>query len=388
MKALKRYQCFLLALAVATVAAAFILNTWVNPLRVTPALWTSDSFEEYRAIDNKWNRTAKAGLASSKAWDAAMFGSSRVDIAFDPEHRLFEGINCVNLGLNAGNIPENHAIFSYFMDHNHPRLIIFTIDAGDLTMPSAEFNPTDFSLSPLNSEADPVERNLRYCFGISTLAASVEAMERRIQGRLADHTPQGFRRVAQFPETPRKLIAGLYLATTTRMAQKRTRYARLNPEKLELLDDIIDRCKEKEARLIFLFTPSHGLFQLAFEELGDPDPVFASERRALADRASDGVEVWDFLDAHPVNTEPLPPADQPSEHFHHWLDLFHSTPEIGDTMLDRISGEPGDYGARLTPETIDARIEKVSAGLEAYRDQASDDVKFLIKALERHRSEP
>jgi len=387
-KALRRYQSFLLVLVIGTAMLGYALNTWVNPWRVTPTAWSSAKFNDYRAIDNEWNRTAKAGLAASGNWSAAMFGSSRVDIAFDPMHPIFEGMACVNLGLNAASITENHTIFSHFIEHHDPELVVFAIDPGDLTTPSSSYNLTDYSLSPLNPDADPIERELRYREGISTLAASVDTIQRRIKDQPADHTPQGFRRDAPFPDNQRQLIAGLYLATTVRMVKGRTRFGQLDPIKLDLLDDIIARCKEKGSRLVFLLTPNHGLFQLSYAELGDPDPIFEADRRALAKRASEDVEIWDFLDAHPINIEPLPPADPPSGHLRYWIDLFHATPEVGNLMLDRIQTGTGDYGTQLTPDSLESRLKQVQDGLDAYRSSRPSDVAFLQKSLDRYRPKP
>jgi hypothetical protein len=99
------------------------------------------------------------------------------------------------------------------------------------------------------------------------------------------------------------------------------------------------------------------------------------------------VEIWDFLDGHPLNSPPLPPADQPGSHLDGWIDLFHATPDIGRLMLARLKG-PGSYGERLTPETIDARVEQVRAQLEAYATRHPDDLAFLKKSLAKFQSAP
>jgi hypothetical protein len=56
-------------------------------------------------------------------------------------------------------------------------------------------------------------------------------------------------------------------------------------------------------------------------------------------------------------------------------------------MLDRLNG-PGSYGERLTPETIDARVEQVRAQLEAYATRHPDDLAFLKKSLAKFQSAP
>ncbi|BCX49471.1 polysaccharide deacetylase [Haloferula helveola] len=384
MRSLRRYHAFLIVLLVGTVVLGYGLNTVVNPWRVTPTSWSSQKLEPYREIDNTWNRTAKAGLVRSGTWDAAMFGSSRVDIALDPKHPLFDGMRCANLGLNAAQLFENKAIFDYFMDREDAKLVVFAIDAGDLTTPPPKRNPTDFALSPLDRDADPIERELRYHLGISTCASSFETLGRAVGNEPADHTPEGFRHDSEFPKDLRQTIAGLYLATTVRMVEGRKRYGKLDPTKLEVIRSIVERCRQDGTRLVFLITPNHALFQTCYRELGDPDPWFEKDRAALAQFASPGVEIWDFLDGHALNAEPLPPADQPGAHFDHWIDLFHATPEVGNLILDRIAGKAGNYGRRLEPDSVEARVREVQQGVDRYLEANPDDLNFLRKSLKRY----
>jgi hypothetical protein len=395
MRALSRYRTFFLILLGAATLGALGLTSWVNPWRATPAPWSDPGFEPYREIEANWNATTKAGLVRSGSWDAALFGSSRTDIALDPRHPAFDGLRCANLGLNAAGIGENHAIFSYFMDHESPRLVVFSIDPGDLTTPDRKRFKGDFTLSPLDPSADPTERELRYRAGVTALSASGTVISRRLRHHPAEHTPQGFRREAPFPKNQRKLIRSLYLPVTYRYALKHKRTDALNPHKLALVDDIIRRCRENDTRLVFLIPPNQALFMLAFRELGDPDPFFARDRRALAERAAAAnaaapdappVELWDFLDAHPLNCQPLPPPDATAAHMPDWLDIYHSGHRIGDLMLDRLRpGRPSPptppYGVILTPDLVDSRVASIAAGLDAYTRAHPGDLAFLREAL-------
>lgn len=386
MTPLKRYQQLFLVLLGGALVLGLALNTWVNPLRVTPTPWSAESLEPYRAIEQRWNRTAKAGLASSGNWQVGLFGSSRVDIALDPKHPSFAGRRVVNLGLNAALILENRAIFDHFLDHQ-PEVgtVIFALDPGDLTSPPPTRNLTDFQLSPLEPAADPVERRLRYLAGGSTLGASAATLARASRNEPAEHTPEGFRRHAPFPENQRALIASLYLSTTYRVAKGRIELDGPCAEKLAALDAIIARCRERDIELVLLLTPNHVLFQLAFPELGSPDPCFAGERRLLAERAGGGVVVWDFLDAHPLNADPLPPPGSPG-HMAHWIDLFHATPEVGAVMLERIHGGAGDFGQRLrNPADAASRADAVEQQLRDYAARHPDDLDFLRTSLQAFR---
>lgn len=396
MRALKRYQTFFLLLLLGTVVGGFALNTTVNPWRVTPTPWSSQKLDPHRSIETTWNRTSKAGLVRSGTWDAAMFGSSRVDIGLDPRHPVFDGMRCANLGLNAGLLVENHAMFRYYIERQTPRLVVLAIDAGDLSTPPPRVNLTDFPLSPLDPAGNPLERELRYRFGVSTMAASVATVGRSLKDRPAEHSPQGFRLDAPFPPNQRLLISSLYLSTTYRMVLGHTAYDGPSTAKIDRVKDIIAACRAKNTRLVIFFTPNHALFQLAYRELGDPDPYFAKDRRALAELAATAnaadpeappVEVWDFLDGHPLNTPPLPPAEDPGSHLDGWIDLFHATPAIGGRMLDRLNG-PGSYGVRLFPQSIDARVEQVRAQLDDYATRHPEDLAFLKKSLAKFQSAP
>ena len=93
MRQLRRYQTFFLLFFVAVAGLAVAFNSWANPWRVIPSPLSSRQMEPYRAIEQNWNRTCKAGLASSTAWDAGLFGSSRVDIGLNPKHAAFDGMS-------------------------------------------------------------------------------------------------------------------------------------------------------------------------------------------------------------------------------------------------------------------------------------------------------
>jgi hypothetical protein len=390
-RSLRRYQTFFLALLAGAALVGVAFNSWVNPWRVLPSSLSSAKMEPYRGIEPDWTRTSKAGLVRSGTWDVGLFGSSRVDIGLDPQHPVFTGMNCGNFGLNAGLLAENHTMFRYFIEHETPKLVVLAIDATDLTTPPPKNNPTDFALSPLDPESNALERELRYRAGISTIASSLTTATRMAKGQLADHTPRGFRRKPEFPDGQM-----LYFSTIYRMAKNHTANGKPDPEKMAMLEDVVTRCRAKGTRLVIFFTPNHGLFQLAFRELGDPDPYFLEDRRALADLAARAnaadpaappVEVWDFLDGHPLNAPPMPPPGEKKGHPAGWVDLFHVLPETGNHMLERLQGG-GDYGELLLPGGAEARVAKVKAQLDEYAARNPEDVAFLRKSLAKFQSRP
>lgn len=95
-----------------TVVTALV-NTWVNPLRVTPSPWSSPDFEPYRDISSQI-RTEKAGIIRShERVDVAFLGSSRVENGLDPDLDEWSGKEVLNLGCSDGYVYESKVLLFY-----------------------------------------------------------------------------------------------------------------------------------------------------------------------------------------------------------------------------------------------------------------------------------
>ena len=126
------------------------------------------------------------------------------------------------------------------------------------------------------------------------------------------------------------------------------------------------------------------------EALGYPASTFPEPASWLVDeerRAGFENAGQHFESRYHLTLTYMPPADQAGSHLDGWIDLFHATPAIGQLMLDRLNG-PGSYGERLTPESVDARVEKVRAQLEDYATRYPEDLAFLKKSLAKFQSPP
>ena len=174
-RAFHRYGLGLFAVAAGIVVLFTLVNTRVNPIAVTPTPWSDPGFREYRPI-YRYQRTAKAGLLRSEPWSTVFLGSSRIDIALDPEHPDWGDTRTVNLALSAGTLPEAAAMFDYAAQRQDIGLTIVGIDLADLTSRFSLMHTAGFMESPLNRNGDKIERELRYYSGISTFEASIRAI--------------------------------------------------------------------------------------------------------------------------------------------------------------------------------------------------------------------
>lgn len=386
----RRY--FLLALAAIGVAALAALgfNTTVNPLRVSPAPWTADQLNPFREIDDQI-RTCKAGLVRSGNWQVAILGSSRPALLLDPSLPDWGEKNVVNLALQAGTLPETLAAFRYVAARHPLELAIVGIDPGDLTTGPVGHIITDFDSSPLNPEADRVERELRYLLGLSTLEKSFATLGRWASDERARHDPRGFKHKSDNPGSLRRVIADNYIPFAARQARERKGGPTLHPPKHQALLDLVTEARRRNIRLVLIFPPTHASYLASLRLLDDPRPDFAVERAAVLDAVEqanadvDGppVEFWEFSGSHPWNLEPLPPGDESSAAMDHWLDPIHAKPRVGRVMLARIldwplaSAAEKRYGTRVTRDALPSLAADLDRSIDLYLTNQPDDAAFL-----------
>ncbi|GAA5481736.1 hypothetical protein [Haloferula sargassicola] len=394
-KTFRRFNRSVLITLALIVTAFGFFNTWVNPLWVTPTPWTNNGFAEYRPIYRQ-QRTGKAGLVRAKDWDVAFFGSSRVDIAYNPALPEWGDLRVVNLAMSASTLPETAATVRYTLKHRSLDLAIVGIDLGDLTTDATKWRSTGFMESPLNPKGDSAERELRYIFGWSTFEASYKAMRNEVTGRLPEYTPLGHRLRHQDQADVRTIIyrdAIPHALRTT--AQRHARYDGATEWKSSLLRQILDDCAEHGTRLVLVIPPNHATYIGVFHETGDPDPCFRADREALVKAAeashashpgSPEAVIWDFNDFHPLNAEPIPPHNV---RMHWWLDGTHARKELGNIQLSRIMGwevpEIGkDYGIRLNRDNLEQRIDSMRQGYLDFKRNHRDMWEWMVEQIDKY----
>lgn len=367
--------CVLLGLVV-----AFVINTTVNPLRVTPCPWSLKSLEPYRDISAQI-RTGKAGLIRSHAdWQGAFVGSSRVANGLDPTLPGWQGARIANLGCSAGFIYESEGICRYAMKREKLDFVVLGIDPGDLSTSFDTRIESDYYSSPF-SDKDEISRELRYYFGISTLELSFETIGRSMKKELAQYTPQGLRKGKQKGARTqltflRNNIAG---DAEAGLPDDDGRLSDLNPAKRELLRRLLEDLHRADIRVLLLYHPRHALMHAHSEDVSAPHVSFEKERRALCAMADEinrqpggsrQIEFWDFNDYHPLNCEALPQTD--GERMQRWHDLGHYALEVGNLIQSRMMGWPcrlpggENYGTRVTAENLEAHLEEIRMGYHRY----------------------
>ncbi|MGB6220483.1 hypothetical protein [Haloferula sp.] len=366
-----------------------LVNTWINPIWVTPAPWTNDEFAEHRQIYRNL-RTAKAGMARSVPWEVAMLGSSRVAIGLDPDIPQWGDTKVVNLGMSAASINENAAMLAFLIDNN-PELkeVILGLDLTDLTSEDDLSRGAGFYESPLNENGDAFERELRYHVGFSTAEASYKTVKARASGFIPPYTTKGHWAHHRSVDPVRLILERDSVPFAVRYVRKRKLELALSDSKVASFRKAVRSCLENNIKLRLFIPPNHAVYLSVFPFDNDPDPFFMLDRRTIVDLVAEEqknfpnapeVVIWDFNDFHPLNCEPIP--ENPETPAKYWVDGTHSLETLGNVILSRINDWPLDdpveasYGQILTPENIDQREEIIRKSYEKYQIDHPEDWQF------------
>jgi hypothetical protein len=395
-QAFRRYFLWLTGLFLGVMFVMSVLNTWVNPLWVTPMPWSSKAFDDYKPL-HKSPRTGKAGLIANGTWDAVLLGSSRVDIAFDPLLPQWQGKRVANIALRGGTLNEHLALLTYATEHQKLDLAIIGADLADVTNPVTIPPGSGFEESPLGA-GEPFERNLRYISGISTFEQTLKSLNYRRTGKLAAYTPQG-QWLRSLDKRPLRVVLQYEsFRWADRFTRQRKQSIEVSQKKVEALHAIIALCREKKIRLILCIPPNHAAYLSVFRLKNDPDPGFRADRetfsRVIAEEAAahpeaPAVDLWDFNDFHPLNCEAIPPVDNPRAPVTYWADGTHALPTLGTIMLSRMMGWPvedpkgADYGHKLDLSSLDGRLNALSEGYERYKIEHPDDFKWVQEHMDK-----
>lgn len=389
MHATRRYSTGFIVAVACCIVAAGIINTWVDPLRLTNQSWANPDFDPYREISSQI-RSGKAGmLRQAGELDAAFIGSSRVANGMDPAFHAWDDRKVLNLGCSGGFIFESVAIATHLINQDRCDLILLGVDPGDLTS-SIDTRPLgDFFTSPFNPDGDAVDREIRYWVGISTLEQSLETIERKQLDRPATYNSKGLRvrrkggrGIKQLDFIRSNILGEAFLADDSPHSQQ------LNPTKIEALRRLLRHARTIGVEMIVYLHPRHALLGADRKDLASDTCPYISERRALAELVDEvnslpseaGRTVfWDFLDYHPITTESLPLEEGTSMQF--WSDLDHFSVEVGNAMQSRMMGWPvelagaSEFGSQVTLSTLEDHLSQIREGYQEYlRNRGSRDI--------------
>ena len=162
-------------------------------------------------------------------------------------------------------------------------------------------------------------------------------------------------------------------------------------DRIDALERMARACRSQGVKLMAFIGPVHAL-QLETMRLMGLGDTYARFRRDVAKTIAkvngediDGptIDAWDFGGYEGPTLERVPRADEPKIAMSWFLESSHFHPRLGEVMLARMldrpmpDGAPSDFGAPLTPETIDARIAASDRERERWAREHPDEIRWL-----------
>jgi hypothetical protein len=368
-------------------AGTVAFNVVADPYGAFDSL-SPESLRDYR--DHR-SRISKAERLTQRDWNVVLLGSSRTEAGLDPADPAWGALG-YNAGLRGGGLMETHLVAEFALDHARPDRLVICVDLAALD--SRRGVRPEFEVSRFNPTLDVFKYWASKLFGRSNLRLSRKILRRARKNDLGKNRPDGFRRTYGMRGLdPRelfgKVISGYFLTEFNGF-----QYA---PQRLDDLERVARECRRRGVALDIVVAPVHALMLEAMHISGVWDD-FETMKRDLVRRVADAntveapggeITLWDFTGYTGRLGEPLPTAG--SEAPMNWFrEASHFTPALGHELALRVQGLPEAdprFGARLTPEGIDAHLARVRADRDDYHAREAPDVAWLAQLLEAQRAE-
>ncbi|MDD5035085.1 MAG: hypothetical protein PHE55_10030 [Methylococcaceae bacterium] len=343
-----------------------------------------DPFWYYRDIDipglnaartqfSRYERHIKPIILQRQQPQAVIFGSSFLEIGFDPLHPAL-----TRSGKEAG---YNFSMGGASWDLVYCN-VIYALEHTDLHLAIIGLHPTAKPKVECKDRGEISQTKLLLSW--AALKSSWQTV--RNQGKGPSHTPQGrLMHKLHKPETIESTFGGGGFASMVfhydrrtclqdpprAMAESRELAPRWShPDEggdLEGLRDLMNRLADKNVAVKFVIYPLHALGQEMAIVCGDVSNRWdylwrmAGMMENLQAQRGIPIELWDFQGMSAFLTEPIR-----NRQTRYWQDVGHFNVEMGDKMLDILfSGQDtgpmqeGDiFGIRLSPEAVVRRYDE------------------------------
>lgn len=154
---------------------------------------------------------------------------------------------------------------------------------------------------------------------------------------------------------------------------------------------IIAFCRAERIDLRIFLTPSH-VHQVEIAAAAEESSWIEGAKRDLVYLLAEDtarhpdeapIPLWDFSGYSTVTTEPLPAPGSRDEMKYYW-DSSHFKEIVGDYVLDRLfeisnphRPVPGDFGVRLTVDTIESALARDRVAQARYRAAHPEEIRKI-----------
>lgn len=397
-----------LALALAVVLGLVAgFNGFMDPYDVFGAPRIK-GLNEYKQGSRENARIAKVYMVERIKPKTLILGSSRTEMALDPEHPALTRQPAFNLSVEGANIYEisrllQHALAVAPVEEVYIGLDYFAFHKNQV--PGRGFQESRLAVQP---DGHPTAQRysdvLPSLFSASALNLSWKTLTMRFKPPTYAINGLGFRQVL---DDNRDVLAkgGHRLAFLAGEASNaRGAYdphpagddvgARM-PEGAEWLQKILAVSRAHGVRFHILLYPKHLRLQELIRAKGSWSNYMAWKRSVTAMVDAEAHRsgwpqapcLWDFSAMSEINMEEVPPAGDVTTQMRWYRESSHGTKALGDLMLNRVAGTlpadrfPPHFGVLLTPPILEKELARQTAALASWRTAHPQDVAEIAATL-------
>ena len=305
-----------------------------------------------------------------------LLGTSKVDLGIDPQSPFWpdNARPAFNYGVPGTSIRGNLANLRRAVTFGTVRRVLVVLEFGDFMPP-----PAKKPVSPA-ATATPLQR--MHDIVLATL--SLDALRASIATIIAQQgsapidlsqdgatNDQGFRNIVRADG-----YQTLFLQKDTENAERLAKIAaalRAWPDaplaNLDAVEEIIALCQKYGIALDFALPPVHADWLVQMDRAGlwsRYQGAKAGLTRLIAAKGGNAVKLWDFSGFDPVSTEPVPASAARRVDMSGFWEPVHFKRAVGEKMLAAIYGGDSEYGAPLSPETLEPRLAQETAARDAW----------------------
>ncbi|MBS0510343.1 MAG: hypothetical protein JSR42_04030 [Proteobacteria bacterium] len=353
------------ATLLATVALCGAFNVAVDPLGIfgTPRIAGFNATKPY--LDHHRD-LARWQAAHRLCPTAGIFGNSRAEIGFDPEHPGFATLGLVAYNHAIPGTPINIALRQlHWLDDAdcRPKQVIVGVDFFDfLGAPPARVPPPAIPPAPRIDGSVFAET----VFSVTGLRDSLNTIAIQHVSHPASLSPRGFNPLLNYiPEVAQTGHYGLFRQRAQENLRSWTRKSpRIHPDngnqsvEYAGLEAFLQDAATMGATVHVVIYPYHAQIRLMMERAGLGQlftewkaSVLAAAEHARSTNAD--IKVWDFSGISAETTEPIPaPGDRQTQLAYYW-EAGHFKKALGDRILDQILLDRPGFGHLLTRTSVD-----------------------------------
>ena len=369
---------------VSSMALCGALNVFIDPLGVfaAPRISGINSLKPY--LDHHQD-LARWMAAKRLCPSAAIFGNSRAQIGFDPEHPAFHnaGLEAFNHAIPGSSVNLAFNQLNWLIEAGcTPKVAILGIEFFDFLGATSPATP----LSASNTEPAPRFDGRFFAetvFSVSGIRDSVNTISLQRAEHPATISPRGFNPLLNYIREVEQ--SGHHQLFRQRAEENLKSWKRKVPRvQLETgmspdyasLEGFLSLASKSGIKVYVVTYPYHAEIRMLMERIGLGD-VFSEWKKSLLletqkfSHQGAEIQVWDFSGISRYSLEVIPAYGDKQTQLEYYWEAGHFKKALGDKMIQQILAGDAGFGVKLQDAMLNDWLEKDRAQAKSELAQPS-----------------